>query len=93
MGTPLVWDDRKGLGRLIKALEAVVEILRGWQAHDESLGEAPADTPQYHIDAVATAFEAILTELKESGNGHEVYKHFGAIADKLQSAARALTEK
>jgi hypothetical protein len=85
--------DSKALGRLVSALLAIVEILHRWEM-GEPTGEVPADTPKYDLGDVATAFEKILAELKASGpDGHEVYKHFGAIAADLRAAADALQEK
>jgi len=89
MPTPS-FQDRKELERLVTALEAIVEILARWQGPPPS-DEPPSGLPEYDLSAVATAFEKVLTELKQSvPDGHDVYKHFSAIADDLRAAADAL---
>jgi hypothetical protein len=89
MPTPS-FQDRKDLERLVKALEAIIEILDRWQSPPPS-DQPPAGLPEYDLSAVAAAFEKILAELNDSGpDGHDVYKHFAAIADDLRAAADAL---
>jgi hypothetical protein len=91
---PFTVADNEALKRLVTALGVIADTLRGWQA-PQPAGQVPAGTPHYDLGEVATAFEAILIELKEKSgpDGHEVYQRLGAIAHQLRAAANALQEE
>jgi hypothetical protein len=91
---PFTREDNEALERLVTALGTIAKTLHGWHA-PQPAGQIPAGTPHYDLGEVATAFEAILAELRDKSgpDGHEVYQRFGAIAHQLRAAANALYEE
>lgn len=85
--------DDKALRSIVKSFREIADLLERWAKADNARGEVH-EFPEYNLDKVAEEFVDIVNELKSAGPiGSGIYDRFPALADHLESAARALENK